>query len=122
MTQVELQELEGEVAELQQLMDPKSSDQKSENRKAVQHLRSVVKDLKCQVDSRDNDILIYRNIESDLDDKLEKVTQDLERERSRTYHLERYLEVSENKHRKVEMENQELERIVFGKGMRGGYY
>ena len=122
MTQIEIQGLEEEVTDLKQLMGPKPSVHMSENDKAVQHLCSVVHDLKHQVESYKHDILIYKSLKNNYHEKVEQITQDLEREKGRNYHLEHELEESETKHRKTERENKELGCIMFGEGRRGSYY
>ena len=125
MTQVGIQQLEKEVEVLQVRMAKTTPRPVSKNQHAINELRKVVKNLKRKLDDRENDILIYRSVENDRDEEIVTLKDKLEREKARNFELERELHISENKRRKLERENSELERIVFGgdrSGRRGGYF
>ena len=118
-TQVDIAALKSEVADLEDSMKPKKPEAdpvKSENRKVVAELREVVRNLQRKVDSRDHDILYYRSIENDQEEKIDRLKEDLEREQSKNYKLERELESLEAVLRDVQRENGELNRICFGSG------
>ena len=127
LTQMDIQDLKEEMADLEIAMKPKPKPkpvaEKSENRKVVAGLRAAVQRLKKKVDSRDHDILYHRSIKNDFDEKFERLQEQLEQEKGKTYQLERNIESLQTELRSVQRENGELERIVFGsKRRRSSYY
>ena len=62
LTQIDIQELEGEVTDLKQSMVSKPSPPvKSENFQAITKLCGIVHDLKCKVDPSEHDILYHHH-------------------------------------------------------------
>ena len=114
MTQVGIQELEEEVKDLKSRLRPRKAPVMSQNRRDIEKLRETVRGLKREIDSRDHDILYHRSLEHDQEEKLARLTAELEKEKSRRFRLENILGESEKKRRKLQRENGELERIVFG--------
>ena len=124
MTQMDIAVLNNEVADLEDSMKPKklkAVPPKSENHRVVAELREVVCSLQKKVDSHDHNILYYRSLENNQEEKLDHLKEDLEQEQSKNYKLEREIQLLEADLRNVRRDNRELGCIVFGK-RRTNYY
>ena len=100
-TQVGIEELKGDIAELKGLMRPQKVQKLSANQKAIQELRGVVKNLKSQLQNRENDILYYRSMDHDHDVRVDKLRGELRDIRKENI--------------KLRMENKEFQRYIFGR-------
>ena len=115
MTQIGILELEDEVKNLKSRLKPRKPPVMSQNRRDLEKLREIVRGLKRDLDSRgEHDILYYRSMENDQDEKLQRMSRELEIQKTQNFQLEKDLKVSEGKRRKLKRENDELERFVFG--------
>ena len=115
MTQIGILELEDEVKNLKSRLKPRKPPVMSQNRRDLEKLREIVRGLKRDLDSREHDILYYRSMENDQDEKLQHMSRELDIQKTQNFQLEEDLKVSECKRRKLKQENDELERFVFGK-------
>ena len=109
LTQIGIDNLKGDIAELKSLMAPRKRPEPkkpSANQIAIMELREIVSKLKKELESRDHDILYYRSMDHDNDVKVSglrmensRLRQELTRARKEIFSLKR--------------ENRELNRFVF---------
>ena len=65
----------------------------SKNRCDIEKLQETVQGLKHKIDSQDHNILYHRSLENDQEEKLARLMAEMEKAKSRRFHLERELEV-----------------------------
>ena len=87
MTQVGIEELKGELAELKTMMEPKPK--KSENQIVIGQLKDEVNNLKRKLRQREDDELYKDSMESAAEKDLEAMTEKYKVERSRRKQLEK---------------------------------
>ena len=107
MTQVGIEELKEDIAELKTLMEPKTEVKKlSPNQKAIQELRGVVHKLKKELESREHDILYFRSLDHDNDIRVSGLREEVQRLQEQVQDLRR-------DNMRLKMENSEFQRYVF---------
>ena len=77
LTQVCIEHLKKDIAEVQGLMAPQPPKKLSTNQKAIEELRKVVRELKKQLQSRERDILYFRSMDHDQDGRLLRLRTEL---------------------------------------------
>ena len=106
MTQVCIEHLKEDIAEVKTLMAPAESRKLSPNQAAIRELREIVRKLKSKLDTRENDILYLRSMDHDNDVKVLK--------------LRREIRLLKKENANLKAENREYSRILFEK-RNGGF-
>ena len=106
MTQVGIEELKDDLAELKEMMEEKPKKKKSQNQIIIGQLKEQVNTLKRKLEAREADELYKESLEVAAEKELEAMTERFMRERSRR--------------KEVEKENKEYEQFYESRFPRSG--